>query len=33
MRWGQILVAYLIGSFFGIMQVLALLKGLGGRRR
>lgn len=32
MHWGQILVAYLIGSFFGLFQVLAMLKGLGGRK-
>lgn len=27
MRWGQILIAYLIGSFFGITQILGMLRG------
>lgn len=32
MHWGQILIAYLLGSFFGVMNVLALLKGVVGGR-
>lgn len=31
MHWGQILIAYLVGSFFGVMQLLNLVKGLAGR--
>jgi hypothetical protein len=31
MKWGQILIAYLIGSFFGLMQLLNMAKGLLGK--
>jgi hypothetical protein len=30
MHWGQIIIAYLVGSFFGIMQLLNLFKGFTG---
>jgi hypothetical protein len=30
MRWGQLLIAYLLGSFFGVMQILNLLRGVAG---
>jgi hypothetical protein len=33
MRWGQILVAYIVGSFFGVAQLLAMFKGMTGRVR
>lgn len=33
MRWGQLLIAYLIGSFFGVMQILNLLRGVTGARQ
>lgn len=32
MNWFQILVAYLIGSFFGVSQLLGLVKGLAGKK-
>lgn len=31
MRWGQILLAYLVGSFFGISQILSMLRGVSGQ--
>lgn len=32
MHWGTFLIGYLIGSFFGIMQLLNLVKGLAGSK-
>lgn len=31
MHWGTFLIGYLIGSFFGLMQLLNLLKGVAGK--